>query len=136
MTVPVVGLTGGIASGKSTVARAFVESGIPVVDADQLAREVVAPGTEGLQAVVEAFGEGVLLPDATLDLNYGGGQIQVVLAPTAGDITGNVQNSHGDPATSVQVTAVPVSGSLRKDMNKLVTTDAIIKKIFNAVPVP
>jgi 5-hydroxyisourate hydrolase-like protein (transthyretin family) len=63
------------------------------------------------------------MPDATLDLNYGGGQIQVVLAPTAGDITGTVQNSHGDPATSVQVTAVPVSGSLRKDMNKLVTTD-------------
>ena len=64
------------------------------------------------------------MPDATLDLNYGGGQIQVVLAPTAGDITGTVQNSHGDPATSVQVTAVPVSGSLRKDMNKLVTSDA------------
>jgi len=63
------------------------------------------------------------MPDATLDLNYGGGQIQVVLAPSAGDITGTVQNSHGDPATSVQVTAVPVSGSLRKDMNKLVTTD-------------
>jgi hypothetical protein len=64
------------------------------------------------------------MPDATLDLNYGGGQIDVVLAPTAGDVTGIVQNSHGDPATSVQVTAVPVSGSLRRDMNKLVTTDA------------
>ena len=47
----------------------------------------------------------------------------MVLAPTAGDITGTVLNSHGDPATSVQVTAVPISGSLRKDMNKLVTTD-------------
>ncbi|MGH9648393.1 MAG: carboxypeptidase-like regulatory domain-containing protein, partial [Bryobacteraceae bacterium] len=47
------------------------------------------------------------MPDATLDLDNGGGQIQVVLAPTAGDITGSVQNSHGDPATSVQVTAVP-----------------------------
>ena len=64
------------------------------------------------------------MPDATLDLNYGGGQIQVVLAPTAGDITGTVQNSHGDPATSVQVTAVPVVPSLRRDMNKLVTSDA------------
>jgi 5-hydroxyisourate hydrolase-like protein (transthyretin family) len=63
------------------------------------------------------------MPDATLDLNYGGGQVEVLLAPTAGDITGTVQNSHGDPATSVQVTAVPISGSLRKDMNKLVTTD-------------
>jgi 5-hydroxyisourate hydrolase-like protein (transthyretin family) len=64
------------------------------------------------------------MPDATLDLNYGGGQVEVVLAPAAGDVTGAVQNSHGDPATSVQVTAVPMSGSLRKDMNKLVTTDA------------
>jgi dephospho-CoA kinase len=67
MTVPVVGLTGGIASGKSTVARAFIERGIPVVDADQLAREVVAPGSEGLRAIVEAFGDSVLLPDNTLD---------------------------------------------------------------------
>ena len=63
------------------------------------------------------------MPDATLDLNYGGGSIDVILAPTAGDITGGVQNSRGEPATSVQVTAVPTSGSLRRDMNKLVTTD-------------
>jgi dephospho-CoA kinase len=66
MTVPVVGLTGGIASGKSTVARAFAQRGIPVIDADQLAREVVAPGTDGLAAVVREFGD-VLLPDGTLD---------------------------------------------------------------------
>ncbi|HJL26968.1 MAG TPA: dephospho-CoA kinase, partial [Polyangiaceae bacterium LLY-WYZ-15_(1-7)] len=50
---PTVGLTGGIASGKSTVAALFAGLGIPVVDADQLAREVVAPGTEGLAAIVE-----------------------------------------------------------------------------------
>ncbi|MDB4985681.1 MAG: Dephospho-CoA kinase [Myxococcaceae bacterium] len=67
MTVPVVGLTGGIASGKSTVARAFLERGIPVVDADQLAREVVAPASEGLLAIRQAFGDGVLLPDGSLD---------------------------------------------------------------------
>jgi len=64
------------------------------------------------------------MPDATLDLNYGGGQIQVVLAPAAGDVTGVVQNSHGDAAASVQVTAVPASGSLRREMNKLVITNA------------
>jgi len=64
------------------------------------------------------------MPDATLDLNYGGGQVDVVLAPAAGDLTGTVQNARGEPAASVQVTAVPVSGSLRRDMNKLVTTDA------------
>jgi dephospho-CoA kinase len=65
--VAVVGLTGGIASGKSTVARAFIERGIPVIDADQLAREVVAPGSAGLAAIVQTFGEEVLLPDGSLD---------------------------------------------------------------------
>jgi len=74
------------------------------------------------------------MPDATLDLNYGGGQVEVLLAPAAGDITGTVQNSHGDPATSVQVTAVPVSGSLRKDMNKLVTTDAMGSFTLHGLP--
>lgn len=66
-TVPVVGLTGGIASGKSTVARFFEEHGVPVVDADQLAREVVAPGTDALREIVAAFGPGVLAPDGSLD---------------------------------------------------------------------
>ncbi len=64
---PTVGLTGGIACGKSTVARMFGEHGIPVVDADRLAREVVAPGTVGLAAVVDAFGPEYLLPDGSLD---------------------------------------------------------------------
>jgi dephospho-CoA kinase len=63
----VVGLTGGIASGKSTVGRAFAALGVPVVDADQLAREVVAPGTEGLEEIVRTFGSGVLLADGSLD---------------------------------------------------------------------
>jgi len=64
------------------------------------------------------------MPDATLDLSYGGGPVEVILAPSAGDVTGVVQNGRGEPAASVQVTAVPASGSLRRDMNKLVTTDA------------
>jgi dephospho-CoA kinase len=63
----VFGLTGGIASGKSTVAKRFRELGVPVVDADALARDVVAKGTEGLDAIVRAFGEDVLLPDGALD---------------------------------------------------------------------
>lgn len=55
-----IGLTGGIGSGKSTAARRFAELGALVVDADVIAREVVAPGTDGLAAVVAAFGDGVL----------------------------------------------------------------------------
>lgn len=62
-----VGLTGGVASGKSTVAAVLARLGAVVIDADLLAREVVEPGTPGLQEVVEAFGAEVLAPDGTLD---------------------------------------------------------------------
>jgi dephospho-CoA kinase len=62
-----VGLTGGVASGKSTVARMLSGLGAVVVDADLFAREVVEPGTPGLAAVVAEFGEGVLADDGTLD---------------------------------------------------------------------
>jgi dephospho-CoA kinase len=62
-----VGLTGGIGAGKSTVARLLAERGAVVVDADQLAREVVLPGTPGLAEVRARFGEQVLLDDGRLD---------------------------------------------------------------------
>ncbi|ACQ80439.1 dephospho-CoA kinase [Beutenbergia cavernae DSM 12333] len=62
-----VGLTGGIASGKSTVAREMSRLGALVVDADVLAREVVEPGTPGLASVVAEFGDGVLAGDGSLD---------------------------------------------------------------------
>ncbi len=63
----VIGLTGGIACGKSAVAALLQARGVAVVDADVVAREVVEPGTEGLAAVVEAFGKDVLLPTGGLD---------------------------------------------------------------------
>lgn len=63
----VVGLTGGIATGKSTVSKLIKEKGIPVVDADVIARQVVEPGTPGLRKIIKAFGEEVLLPDGSLD---------------------------------------------------------------------
>jgi dephospho-CoA kinase len=62
-----IGLTGGIAAGKSVVARRFAELGAVVVDHDALAREVVAPGTVGLDEIVAAFGDGVLAADGSLD---------------------------------------------------------------------
>jgi dephospho-CoA kinase len=62
-----VGLTGGIASGKSTVARAFAEMGAHVLDADRIARDLVTPGSPALARIVEAFGGEVLLADGTLD---------------------------------------------------------------------
>jgi dephospho-CoA kinase len=62
-----VGLTGSIAVGKSFVSKVLSELGCRVIDADRVAREVVEPGSEGLRAVVEAFGAEVLAPDGTLD---------------------------------------------------------------------
>lgn len=62
-----VGLTGGIGAGKSEVSRLFVARGAVLIDADRIAREVVAPGTEGLAAVVDAFGTEVLAEDGGLD---------------------------------------------------------------------
>src|SRR6476661_4056767 len=62
-----VGLTGGVASGKSTVSAALRELGAVVIDADQLARDVVAKGTPGLEAVVAEFGEELLTPEGDLD---------------------------------------------------------------------
>ena len=62
-----MGLTGGIGSGKSEVARRLAAQGAAVIDADLIAREVVAPGTPGLAEVAEAFGPGILVPDGSLD---------------------------------------------------------------------
>ncbi|MCC4620545.1 dephospho-CoA kinase [Xanthomonas cassavae CFBP 4642] len=62
----IVGLTGGIASGKSALAAEFEKLGVPVIDADVVARQVVAPGPI-LDAITKRFGQGILLPDGTLD---------------------------------------------------------------------
>jgi dephospho-CoA kinase len=62
-----VALTGGIATGKSYCLGRFAALGVPTIDADQLAREVVIPGSAGLRAIVERFGDAVLQPGGTLD---------------------------------------------------------------------
>ncbi|OCB37401.1 dephospho-CoA kinase [Mycobacterium malmoense] len=62
-----IGLTGGIGAGKSALSATFAKCGAVIVDGDVIAREVVRPGTEGLAALVEAFGDDILLPDGSLD---------------------------------------------------------------------
>ncbi|EIZ1101590.1 dephospho-CoA kinase [Listeria monocytogenes] len=62
-----IGLTGSVATGKSTVSNMIQQAGIPLVDADVAARKVVEPGTEGLKEIVAYFGEEILLADGTLD---------------------------------------------------------------------
>ena len=59
-------MTGGIATGKSTVSKLLQARKVPLVDADLIAREVVAPGTSGLQRIVKTFGDDILLPDGSL----------------------------------------------------------------------
>ena len=66
-TAPVIGLTGGIGSGKSTVAAILGELGAHVIDADKIGHEVYLPGTDGHRRVVEAFGTGVVAADGTID---------------------------------------------------------------------
>src|SRR6201998_4286601 len=62
-----VGLTGGIASGKSTATKFFAALGVPIIDTDQIARDVVEPGQPPLERLVERFGCGILTPDGHLD---------------------------------------------------------------------
>lgn len=63
----VIGLTGGIGSGKTTVANMFAENGVPLIDMDEIAHAIVEPGSEALQAVVDQFGQEVLQNDGSLD---------------------------------------------------------------------
>ncbi|AYA40886.1 dephospho-CoA kinase [Xenorhabdus nematophila] len=63
----IVALTGGIGSGKTTISNVFSSLGVPLVDADIIAREVVAPGTPALQSISEHFGPEILLPDGNLN---------------------------------------------------------------------
>ena len=67
MNTRVLGLTGGVGMGKSTAARLLKKVGLPVVDSDDLAREAVHPGTEGLAEIADEFGEGFLKADGSLD---------------------------------------------------------------------
>ncbi|WP_413379158.1 dephospho-CoA kinase [Alkalihalobacillus sp. 1P02AB] len=62
----IIGLTGGIASGKSTVSTYLKQNGIPIVDADKIARKVVEPGEDAYKEIVDTFGEEVIMPDRTL----------------------------------------------------------------------
>lgn len=65
--IRVIGLTGGIATGKSTVARFFAGHNVPVIDADQLARQAVQPGSSSLARIIDLFGAGIVAADGTLD---------------------------------------------------------------------
>jgi dephospho-CoA kinase len=73
--VRLIGLTGGIACGKTAVSDILGELGAAIIDTDMLAREIVTPGSEGLAALVAAFGPDILRPDGTLDRERLGGRV-------------------------------------------------------------
>ncbi|MFD4726617.1 dephospho-CoA kinase [Streptomyces seoulensis] len=105
-----VGLTGGIGAGKSEVSRLLVEHGAVLIDADRIAREVVAPGTPGLAAVVEAFGPEILAEDGSLD------------RPRLGAVV------FADPEKLAVLNAIvhPLVGERSRELESAVSADAVV----------
>ncbi|CAL2062542.1 Dephospho-CoA kinase [Streptomyces murinus] len=105
-----VGLTGGIGAGKSEVSRLLVEHGAVLIDADRIAREVVAPGTPGLAAVVEAFGPDILTEDGSLD------------RPRLGSIV------FTDPDRLAVLNSIvhPLVGARSRELEEAATPDAVV----------
>ncbi|WP_250401464.1 dephospho-CoA kinase [Streptomyces cellostaticus] len=105
-----VGLTGGIGAGKSEVSRLLVEHGAVLIDADRIARDVVAPGTPGLAAVVDAFGTDILTPDGGLD------------RPRLGSIV------FADPGRLAVLNAIvhPLVGARSQELEAAAAEDAVV----------
>jgi len=129
-----VGLSGGIGSGKSTVSARLADLGAVVVDADRIARDVVAPGTPGLAAVVERFGHELLLPDGGLDRPALGAivfadegarrDLEAIIHPLVRDET--ARRRADAPCGAIVVHDVPllVEGDLAPDYHLTVIVDA------------
>lgn len=111
----VIGLTGGVGSGKSSVARLLAERGAVVIDADAVAREVVEPGTPGLAAVLARFGDRVRRPDGALD--------RPALAAVV----------FGDPAAREALNAI-VHPLVRRRTRELIAAAADGAVVVNEVP--
>lgn len=132
-----VGLTGGIAAGKSTVAAAWTELGGIEIDADQLAREVIAPGTHGLELVREAFGQSVFT-DGQLDRAALGRlvfsdakereKLEGIIHPLVKDLA--AKKLQDLPADSIAIYNVPllVEAAVDLPFDKIVTVEAPSEK--------
>lgn len=129
-----IGLTGGIASGKSTVGEQLARLGALVVDSDQLARDVVAPGTPGLAQVVRRFGDGVLLPGGGLDRPALGAlvftdeqaraDLNAIVHPLVRAAAASIEAQVADPyAIVVQMIPLLVETGQQHDFDALVVVD-------------
>lgn len=123
-----IGLTGGIASGKSEVSRVLERLGAVVIDADILARRMVEPGTPALAAIVDAFGREILLPDGTLDRQRLGAEVfaskeslsmlnGIVHPPLVEAIRGAVRERRRDPGVLVVDAALLVEWGITGDFD-------------------
>ena len=127
-----IGLTGGIASGKSTVAELFADLGVPVIDTDVIAREVVQRGQPALVEIREAFGDGVIASDGTLDrpamrsIVFGDDaarrRLEAILHPRIGRATREQADAAPGP---YQLIVVPllVESSLREFVDRVLVVD-------------
>ncbi|WP_043263874.1 dephospho-CoA kinase [Streptomyces sp. CT34] len=129
-----VGLTGGIGAGKSEVSRLLASYGAVIVDADKIAREVVEPGTPGLAAVVEEFGEDVLAPDGTLDRPKLGAivfsdpeklkALNAIVHPLVGARSAELEASAGPDAVVIHDVPLLTENGLAPLYDKVVVIDA------------
>ncbi|MGG7574519.1 dephospho-CoA kinase [Streptomyces sirii] len=129
-----VGLTGGIGAGKSEVSRLLSSYGAVIVDADKVAREVVEPGTPGLAAVVEEFGDGVLTPEGTLDRPKLGGivfsdperlkALNAIVHPLVGARSAELEASAGPDAVVVHDVPLLTENGLAPLYDLVVVVDA------------
>jgi dephospho-CoA kinase len=128
-----IGLTGGIGSGKSEVARRLSAKGAMVIDADKIAREVVEPGTPGLARVVARFGEQVLRPDGSLDRERLGAQVfadseklvalNAIVHPLVGERVAQLQGQAADDTIMVYDVPLLVENNLAPMYDVVIVVD-------------
>ena len=133
-----VGLTGGIAAGKSTVARRWAEYGAVEIDADQLAREVIAPGTTGAAELREVFGEGVFNEDGTLNRPALGievfsnperlKQLEAIIHPRVKNLAQQLIEAQAEDAIVIYNVPLLVEASVDLPFDKIVTVEAPAEK--------
>ncbi|HLT90646.1 MAG TPA: dephospho-CoA kinase [Woeseiaceae bacterium] len=128
-----VGLTGGIASGKSVVAERFAERGVPVIDTDVIARELVEPGQPALEEIAREFGPGIIGPDGRLDRrklrnvvfrdDNRRKALEGILHPRIRQVTEERSRAAGGP---YQLIVVPllVESPLKDSMDRILVVDA------------
>ena len=132
-----IGLTGGIASGKSTVAKLFAERGVPVIDADEISRAVVAPGQPALETIAREFGSAVLDADGGLDRRRmrevifsdpaRRERLESILHPI---ILGELQRLSARLGGPYQILVIPllVEGGLEGEVDRVLVVDASPKR--------